>query len=124
MTDRLLADLVVALHLLFIAYALLGGLLAAWRPWLAALHLPAAAWVCLLEFNQWACPLTPLENQLRLRAGQQGYSGGFVEHYLIPVLYPAGLTPRTQWLLGAAALALNVLVYALVVGRWWRRRGH
>jgi hypothetical protein len=116
---RLLADLVVGVHAAFITFVVLGGFLA-WRwPRAAWVHLPAAAWGTLIELAGWICPLTPIENQLRSRAGDAGYAGGFIEHYLIPVVYPAGLTRELQILLGIAALAVNVLAYG---GLWWRTR--
>jgi len=117
MTYRILADLVVIAHLGFILFGLLGGLLSLRRSWWLLLHLPAVAWICVLEFKRLICPLTPLENSLRQRAGQAGYDGGFVEHYLIPLIYPAGLNADIQLLLGSAALALNVLIYAWVYKR-------
>jgi hypothetical protein len=118
MSDRLLADAVVVLHLLFIAFALLGGaLVLRWRR-LAWLHLPAAAWAAYVEFSSTICPLTPLENALRRRAGAAGYDNGFVEHYLIPIIYPGGLTPRVQLAIGVAVVAINAAFYLVA----WRRR--
>jgi hypothetical protein len=121
MLYRLLADAVVVFHLAFVAFALAGGLLAfrwRWMPWL---HLPALGWAAMLEFNGWICPLTPLENSLRAAGGAAGYPGGFVEHYVLPVLYPAGLTPELQWTLGAILVAFNAAVYALLLRRAPRR---
>lgn len=118
MSDRLLADAVVVLHLLFIAFALLGGALVLRWPCLAWFHLPAAAWAAYIEFSGTICPLTPLENALRRRAGVAGYEGGFVEHYVIPVIYPAGLTPRVQLAIGVAVVAINAAFYFAA----WRRR--
>jgi hypothetical protein len=115
-----LADLVVIVHGLFILFVVAGGLLVLRWPRVAWLHLPAAAWGVLIEWSGWICPLTPLENTLRQAAGQAGYSGGFVERYLLPLIYPAGLTPAVQLWLGAVVLAVNVVVYVL----WWRRRRH
>jgi Protein of Unknown function (DUF2784) len=115
---RLLADAVVVLHVAFIAFVLAGGLLVLARPRLAWVHLPAVAWAAYAECMSTLCPLTPLENALRARAGQAGYEGGFIEHYLIPLIYPPGLTPGTQLVLGAIVVAVNVAVYALA----WRRR--
>jgi Protein of Unknown function (DUF2784) len=121
MTHRLLADATVALHFAFIAFVLLGGLVVLRVPRVAWLHLPAVAWVVWLELTGAICPLTPLENALRQRAGQAGYEGGFIEHYLMPVIYPAGLTPQIQTMLGIAVLVLNVVVYALALRRWRSR---
>jgi hypothetical protein len=120
MPYRILADLVVGVHALFVAFVLLGGLLALRWPWVAALHLPAAVWGALIEFQGWICPLTPLEQSLRAAAGEAGYQGGFIEHYLLPVLYPAGLTHRVQLVLGSVVIAVNVLVYGFLLVR--RRR--
>lgn len=114
---RVLADAVVLLHLAFVAFAVLGGLLALrWRrlPWL---HLPALAWGATVEFTGWICPLTPLENVLRRAAGDAAYAGGFVEHYLLPILYPAALTRELQWALGGGLLLFNGVVYWFV----WRK---
>lgn len=118
MLVRLAADAVLLLHLGFIAFVLLGGLLALrWRraPWL---HLPAAGWGVWIELSGAICPLTPLENRLRAAAGQAGYEGGFVEHYLLALIYPAGLTREVQWVLAALVLGVNLAIYAWV----WRRR--
>ena len=123
MLYRLLADLVVISHLLFIVYALFGGLVGLWRKWSLAFHLPAAVWIAVIEFKGWICPLTPLENKLRSAGGAYLYEGGFVEHYLIPVIYPPGLTPTTQFMLGGVAIAVNVAVYIFVLRRWRRRAG-
>ena len=118
MLARLAADGVVLAHLAFIAFVLGGGLLV-WRwPRLAWLHLPALAWGVAVQWLALICPLTPLENMLRRAAGSGGYRGGFVEHYLMPLLYPAGLTVDVQWLLGALVLAVNGVVYGAL---WWRR---
>jgi hypothetical protein len=87
----------------------------------AWVHIPAAVWGVLIEYTGWICPLTPLENSLRLRGGEMGYSGGFVEHYILPTLYPAGLTVSTQAVLGSVVLLLNLAAYALVVTRSRRR---
>jgi hypothetical protein len=118
---RLAADAVVVVHLLFILFVLAGGLLVLRWPRLAFLHLPAAAWGVAVELLHLYCPLTPLENQLRQAAGQAGYDGGFVEHYLIPLIYPAGLTPQIQLWLGAVVLAINVPVYLWLLWRLLRR---
>jgi hypothetical protein len=118
MLYRALADLVVVLHLGFVLFVVLGGLLALRWPRAAWFHLPAALWGAGIEFVHGVCPLTPLENHLRELGGESGYSGGFVEHYLLPVLYPAGLSQSVQLALGLFVVALNVTIYAIV----WRRR--
>jgi hypothetical protein len=117
---RLLANAVVLLHALFIVFIVFGGFLAwRWR-WVAVLHVPAAIWGVLIEYRGWICPLTPLENALRVKAGQAGYSGGFVEHYLLPAMYPSGLTPRIQAGLGTLVLVVNVVAYTIFVRRLMR----
>ena len=118
---RLAADALVLLHLLFILFVLAGGLLALRWPRLALLHLPAAAWGAAVELLHLYCPLTPLENRLRQAAGQAGYDGGFVEHYLIPLIYPAGLTPQLQIWLGGGVLLVNGIIYAWLLARLSRR---
>jgi hypothetical protein len=123
MAWRLAADAVVLLHLAFVAFAVAGGLLVLrWR-WVALLHLPALAWAAFVEFTGRICPLTPLENALRAGGGEAGYQGGFVEHYLLPMLYPAELTRELQFLLGGGLLVFNGLVYAAVLWRRLRRPG-
>ena len=117
MAYHILADLVVGLHALFVAFVLVGGLLVLRWSWVTVLHLPAAIWGALIEFKGWICPLTPLENSLRAAAGEAGYQGGFIEHYLLPVLYPAGLTHGVQLVLGSVVVAVNLVVYGLLLAR-------
>lgn len=118
MNPSLLADAVLVLHLLFIVFVVFGALLL-WRwPRIVWLHLPAALWGALVEAAGWICPLTPLENRLRESAGSPGYAGGFIEHYLLPLIYPAALTRDIQLMLGAAVVLINVLLY----GVWLRGR--
>lgn len=114
---RLLADAVVVLHLAFVAFVVLGGVLVQRHRWVAWVHVPAFVWGALIEFAGWICPLTPLENAWRQRGGEAGYVGGFVEHYLLPVLYPAGLTRAVQIALGVLVLGFNAAVYGRVVLR-------
>lgn len=110
-TWRILADALVLGHLLFVAFVVAGGFLT-WRwPRAALAHLPALAWGLWIELSGNICPLTPLENHLRRLAGEAGYSGGFVEHYVLPVLYPPGLTRETQWVLAALLLLLSIAAY-------------
>jgi hypothetical protein len=112
------ADGVVVVHLLFILFVVLGGLLVLRWPGLIWLHVPAALWGVLVELMHWPCPLTPLEYSLRVAAGQAGYSGGFVEHYVLPIIYPAELTPQIQVGLGLFVLLLNTLIYGVL---FWQR---
>lgn len=114
----LAADAVVLLHFAFVVFAALGGLIVARWPRVAWLHLPAAAWAAYVEFSGAICPLTPLENELRAAAGLATYEGGFIERYLMPLLYPVGLTRNTQFWLGTALLGINVAAYVFA----WRRR--
>jgi hypothetical protein len=114
---RTLADLVLVVHLGFVLFVVLGGLLVLrWR-WVAFLHIPAAVWGVLIEYSGWICPLTPLENSLRHSGGEAAYSGGFIQHYIQPVLYPAGLMRGTQILLGSLALLVNLAAYGVVIAR-------
>jgi hypothetical protein len=114
---RALADVVLTLHLGFVLFVVLGGLLVLRWPRLAWVHVPAAVWGVLIEYGGWICPLTPLENLLRSKGGVAGYSGGFVEHYLLPTLYPRGLTRGTQLVLGTLVLMINVVAYATMLLR-------
>jgi len=114
---RVLADSVVVIHFAFILFVVFGGLLVLWRSRAAWLHLPAAIWGVLIEFAGGYCPLTPLENWLRLRGGADAYPGGFVEHYILPVVYPTSLTRELQFVLGGLALAVNLAIYAWVLRR-------
>ena len=118
MLYRVLADALVVFHVGFVLFVMLGGLLVLRWPRAAWIHLPAAVWGAWVEFSSTICPLTPLENHLRRLGGEAGYSGGFIEHYLLPVLYPAGLVRGVQIALGIFVVLLNVAVYA----RAWRRR--
>ncbi len=117
MLYRLGAEAVLLLHFAFIAFVLFGAVLAArWR-WIVAVHLPAAAWGCFVEIAGRICPLTYVENDLRYRAGQSGYSQSFIEHYLLPVIYPAGLTERVQFVLAGIVILVNGLAYGWLLGR-------
>ena len=114
---RLLADLVLLVHAGFVLFVVLGGLAVPARPWLAWLHLPAAAWGAAIEFGGWTCPLTPLENRLRAAAGEAGYTGDFLAHWVQLLIYPPGLTRELQYLLGAGVLLVNAAVYAWALRR-------
>ena len=117
MIYRAFADLVLVLHLGFVLFVVLGALLVVRAPRLAWLHIPAAIWGVLIEYMGWICPLTPLEVSLRVQGGEAGYSGGFIEHYIRPVLYPSGLTRGTQLVLGSLVILVNVAAYSIVVSR-------
>ncbi|MGV0990978.1 MAG: DUF2784 domain-containing protein [Mycobacterium sp.] len=117
-----LADAVLLTHAAFVAWVVF-GVLAVWRwPRLAALHLPALAWAIWIEVSGRICPLTPLEVSLRREAGESGYAGGFLDHYVGGILYPAGLTREAQWMAAGALVAVNVVVYGLLMRRAARRR--
>jgi hypothetical protein len=111
MAASLAADAVLVAHLLFILFAALGALLVAWRGAVAWLHLPALAWAVWIVATHGICPLTPLENSLRRAAGEAGYPGGFIDHYLMPLIYPPGLTPSQQTWIALALAASNVVLY-------------
>ena len=123
MIYRLFADAVVLVHFAFVVFVVAGGVAVVYRPWIGWLHVPAVIWGAVIEFAGWICPLTPLENWLRYRGGQAGYTGGFIEQYLLPILYPSGLSRSVQFILGTAVVIINLLVYAAVYFRWRRRAG-
>jgi len=124
MPYALLADCLVLAHLAFVVFVVAGGLLTLWRPWLRWLHLPAAIWGAFIEFTGWICPLTPWEQALRVKAGQVGYTGEFIEHYILPILYPQGLTPGVQIALGFLVIGVNGAIYAFVGYRQARLSAH
>lgn len=121
MALRLAADAILLLHATFVLFVLFGAILAAWWRWIPAVHLPAAAWGVFVELTGRVCPLTPLENSLRLSAGQSGYSDSFIEHYVLDLVYPAGLTNQVQWMLAAIVIVVNAIIYIWLIRRW--RRG-
>ena len=115
MPYSLLADLVIILHFLFVIFAVIGALLAfKWRK-IIWIHIPVVIWAAYIEFSNQICPLTPLEKSLRMKGGESSYTGGFIEHYIIPVLYPPGLTSEIQLLLGCLVLIINIVIYWYVV---------
>jgi hypothetical protein len=122
MLYRILADAAVLIHAAFVAYVVFGGLLVLrWRR-SAWLHVPCALWGAVIEFAGWVCPLTPLENWLRTKAGEAAYAGDFVGRYVLPVLYPERLTRNVQLILGTLVVVLNLAVYSLFLIRLKRRR--
>jgi hypothetical protein len=114
----MLVDLVIIIHFTFVLSVVLGALLVLRWPRLVYLHLPAALWGVWIEFSGRICPLTPLEQSLRAKAGQEVYSGGFVEHYLLPILYPSSLTRTIQIVLGLIVLVVNLTIYIYALRRW------
>lgn len=122
MVYRIAADSVAVLHFIFILFVVGGGFLAIrWRK-VSWFHIPTAIWGALIEFAGWVCPLTPLENKLRLASGDSGFTGGFIEEYLLPVIYPAGMTRSVQITLGSAVIVINVSIYGYLLLRRLRKR--
>ena len=120
MIEKLAADILVIIHLGFILFVIIGGFIVLrWR-FVAWIHIPCAIWGALIEFAGWICPLTPLENNLRISAGNSGYSGGFIEQYIIPVIYPSGLTRGIQLIFGIGVILINICAYGLLCFRWIR----
>lgn len=117
MVYSFLSTLVILTHLGFIVLVAAGGWLVLRRPWFAWVHLPAAAWGAWIELSGNVCPLTPLENRWRARAGAESYAGDFIDHYVVSLVYPPGLTREMQLALGAAVIAINLGVYAVVIRR-------
>lgn len=114
MLNLVAADLIVLLHFAFILFVIFGGILVfKWR-WVAWLHVPVVIWGAIIEFMGWICPLTPIENMLRYSGGSAGYSNSFIEHYLLPVIYPAVLTRELQTIIGIVVVTINIAIYATV----------
>ena len=125
MAFRLAADFVLIFHLSFILFAVLGAAMAFWRNWIPFVHIPVAAWAIFNELTGRSCPLTYFENYLRIKAGQSGYTESFIEHYLLAIIYPAGLTREIQFVLAGVIIAINSVIYVwlLVRKRIQRREG-
>ena len=121
MIARIAADVVVLVHLAFILFVAAGGLLVLRWPKLAWAHLPAAVWGALVELMGWICPLTPLENRLRALAGEAAYSGGFIEQYVLPIVYPPGLTRSLQIVIACCVIGLNLCLYGSLIARRLRK---
>ena len=117
MLTRVAADFIVIIHFGFIVFVVLGGLLVFRWPKLMWLHLPAVAWGVVIEFAGFICPLTPLENRLRIAAGESGYSSGFIDQYLVPLVYPDGLNRPAQIALGVLVISINLVLYGVVVAK-------
>lgn len=123
MMFSLAAEAVLLAHLAFILFALLGAILALWRRWILAVHLPAALWGSYVELSGRVCPLTWLENYLRIKAGQSGYTESFIEHYLLAIIYPGGLTREIQIALAALLIGVNLAIYGWIAFRQRPSRG-
>lgn len=121
MSAALLADLVLLLHLLFILFVLFGALLVRYRGWIAWLHIPMFLWGAVVNLASLQCPLTPLEKHYRQLAGESGYEGGFVEHYIAPLIYPEGLTQELGVIVGSVTLLWNIAIYTWLL---FSRRRH
>jgi len=119
---RTVADILVLIHATYILFVVAGGWFVLRWTKLAWLHVPAVVWGALIEFTGWICPLTPLENSLRLAGGGSAYSGGFIAHYILPVIYPEGLTRGLQWILGCGVLVMNAIPYGIRMFCGFRRR--
>ena len=120
MLYRITADLLVLLHLLFIIFVVTGGFAVFKWPWMAWLHIPAAFWGALIEYRGWLCPLTPMENRLRQLAGEDGYAEGFIEHYILQIVYPPGMTRDVQTTLGTVVVVINLVIYGVFLYRMVR----
>jgi len=124
MLYSLLADFIVIIHLAFIIFVVLGGILVLKWKRMIWLHIPAAIWGALIEFMGWICPLTPLENRFRMLAGESGYTGDFISRYILTVIYPGALTRKIQILLGVFVIVINLAIYAYIVWRYIAKRKH
>jgi len=120
MFPLLFADLLVVLHLAYVLFVVFGAILVRYRRWVMWAHIPAALWGAFISAVGGVCPLTPWENHFRQLAGQSGYQGGFIEHYILPVLYPAGLTLDMQRVEAVIVVVVNVALYAWVTRNWKR----
>ena len=121
MLYKLLADLTLIMHLLFILFVILGGLIALKTNLVIWIHLPCAIWGVLLEINYWICPLTHLENYFIQRANEIGYKGGFIEHYLVPVIYPPGLSPGLHLVIGIFVILINLIIYGFILFKYFKK---
>jgi len=122
MLYRILADFVVLVHFVFVLFTVFGGFLVLWRRYFAWIHIPSALWAALIEFAGWICPLTPLEILLLEKGGADGYPSGFIEHYIISLLYPTDLTRGIQIVLGFLVLIINLLIYGWLLRRTLKNR--
>jgi hypothetical protein len=119
--SRLLADIILFFHFAFVVFAIFGGLIVLYKPRVAWVHVPVVLWSAVINLASWICPLTPLENFFRSAAGQAGYKGGFVEHYIAPLVYPGGMPRELEIVAGVSILVWNGFMY-IYVAIWARRR--
>lgn len=122
MLSRVLADTVLFFHFIFVVFAIFGGLLVLYKRWVVWLHIPVVLWSSVVNLAGWICPLTPLENVYRFAAGQAGYEGSFIEHYIGSLVYPGGMTREFELIAGVSILVWNGLVYGFLTYRKLRRR--
>jgi len=121
MLSKIFADVILLAHFAFIIFAVFGGIIVFFKRRAAWFHIPTVLWSALVNFESWICPLTPLENSFRAKAGQAGFKGGFVEHYIEPLVYPGEIPRKMELIAGFSVLVWNVLMYLIVI-RWGRRR--
>jgi Protein of Unknown function (DUF2784) len=117
MKARILANLVLGVHFAFVVFSVLGGFLVLWKRWVAWFQVPSVLWSSFVNLFSHVCPLTPIENRFRRLAGQAGYEGGFIQHYIAPLVYPGGMPRRMELIAGYSVLIWNAFVYAFVVLR-------
>lgn len=122
MLSRVLADMVLFFHFVFVVFAIFGGLIVLYKRWVVWLHIPVVLWSSVVNLVSWTCPLTPLENLFRSAAGQAGYEGGFIVHYLEPLVYPSGMPRKFELIAGVSILVWNGLVYGFLTYRKLRLR--
>jgi hypothetical protein len=121
MLSKILADTVLLLHFAFVLFAVLGGIAVLFKRSFVWLHIPVVLWSSVINLAGWICPLTPLENYFRSQAGQSGYEGGFIQHYIEPLVYPGGMPRNFELIAGISILVWNGLVYAFILLYWKRR---
>jgi hypothetical protein len=119
---RILPDIVFLIHFAFIIFVIFGGFLVLRRRWLLWFHIPCAIWGALIEFAGWICPLTPLENHFRMKGGAAGYQSGFIEHYIVPIIYPDELTRSLQSMFGLMVLTMNMCIYGWMIYKQFLKR--
>jgi hypothetical protein len=120
--SRILADFILLFHFFFVVFAIFGGFLVLYKRWAVWIHVPVVLWAWVVNFVGWICPLTPFENFFRFAAGQEGYGGGFIEHYIVLMIYPGGMTRQMELAAAISILVWNGFVYTFVTFRLWRNQ--